>query len=169
MPPVRREHPERIPLLVGDGVRLEKQRAVKILHLHAGGGEAGLDDFIPRDDRGLVAPVPIDRARARLGDEIDQHRNAVSARQPQPRPPRPQRSVQRRQRMMQPPARRAARRPLALACLIENVNGQHRTSARQGRMQRGVVLQTQVLAEPEDDRGSAQAGPKKRAVPQKAT
>ena len=137
-------------LLIGDGVRLVQQRGVGAPHLEARAGQLRLQPGVARDHRRLVPPVPEDRPRAGAGRQLPEDLPGVTPETQQPGTPGAQGLVERSERVMQPPARGAPGGPRAFAGVVENVDGQHGATPLKGRVQGGIILQAQVLAEPED-------------------
>ena len=149
MAPERREDLERFALLVGDGVGLVQQRRVETFRLHALRRPPGLQTGVACDHRGLVATVPEDRRGAGRATQSVEFRAAFASRKDQPRTPGTQIGVERGQRVMQPPSRRPAGRPTAIARVIEDVDRNDRLAACKRSHEGGIILQTQVLTEPE--------------------
>ena len=105
---------------------------------------------------GLEQTVHEHRVGAGLVDQPLQFGQAMAATQDQACIPGLQCVVEGRERFVQPPARRAADRPPGVVVQDED---RHDRPPRLGRVvQGGIVLQTQIAAEPEDDGLDGQAG-----------
>ena len=63
-----------------------------------------------------------------------------------------QAALQARQRVMQPPARRAAEPPGAGRLVVEDVDRNHLAAGGHGLAQRRIVGEAQVVAEPDERR-----------------
>src|SRR6185295_14312860 len=105
---------------------------------------------IARNRRWLVASIPEHGARASSRHRSAQTVERRPAQQRKLRAARTQFRIQRRQRAVQPPARRAAGRKFLLLGVAQDVNGNDRAAMRGGGLQRRVVAQAQVLAQPDD-------------------
>jgi hypothetical protein len=140
---------ERFARLVGDGLRFKEQVRAKGLHFDAVAPERGSNFFVARAEGGLVEAVPADRGRAGRADQLPQNFQAVAPPHEQRQAARAERGVERKQRMMQPPARGRARRPRRFLVRRPDEHG-HNQTARNSGGQRGIIREPQVAPEPDD-------------------
>ena len=103
---------------------------------------------------GLESAGPDDGAGGELHGELDHAARGVAALEEQPRAEATQVAVEAPQRVPEPPARRASRRPGAALPRLPDVDGQQRAAAvargLRGGGERGIVAEPQVAAQPED-------------------
>ena len=92
--PIGRKHLKRSARLVRNRVRLVEQRAIETLHVESSAEELRLDRGIPRDQRRLVATIPIQGTCAGFSHQIPQLLDRIAPRDHQPRPEPPQRCIQ---------------------------------------------------------------------------
>ncbi|MNV83489.1 hypothetical protein D3C71_1772990 [compost metagenome] len=112
------------------------------------------DIDVAREGLRLEPTVHEDLIGAGLINQTAQLSLGVAPAQNEPPAARAQRGVQRPQRLVQPPrGRRAERAPLAP--LVQDEKRQQGPPRRCGGVQGGVVFQSQVAAEPQDDRTRA--------------
>ena len=149
-PPEWRKHPERLPRSVADGPWLEQEVAGMTLDLESPFAQGRLDVGVARDRAWLVAAIPVHAGGARGVSERRQCREARTAQEQQASTARPQGGVKRRERVVQPPAARAARRPGCLFLGRVYVDRQDAVGRGERGGQRAVVGQAQVPSEPDD-------------------
>jgi len=130
-----------------------QQRAVEAVDHQAVGAQRALDRGIARLDRRLVATIP-ERGLGAMGvGERAQRLQAVALRAVQPVAAHAQRRVQCRQRARPPRIGRRAWRPVALFPWRMDEYRQDLVSARKRRLQRRIVVHSQVVAEPDQGGG----------------
>ena len=148
--PERREDAIRLALARADLPRLVQQRRVVALALEPGLAQRCLDVRVALDERRIVEPVPVDPPGAGLACDVEQRLERTAPAQAQSPAAGPQRRIQRREALVQPPTARAAGRPVAVLPGGVHVQRDHVPRLRAGRAQRGVVGQAQVATEPDD-------------------
>ena len=153
--PERREHAVRIALLRRHLPGLEQQRAVETLRMQAGFAQGALDLRVALLDRRLVAARPQHRLGAGEGGQRLQGAQARPAQHQQARTAALQRVGQRRQRAPAPGIGGRARCPVALFFRRVDVDGHRQPAAFERGAQRGLVVQAQVVAEPDQGDGHA--------------
>ena len=99
---------------------------------------------------GLIMMQGMDPARAGFARELRQHVIALAPPQDQARSLVPQRRVQPRQAVVQPPALCAAHGPFARRLIVQHIDRDDRPFGGGGR-QSGLVGKAKILAEPEQD------------------
>jgi hypothetical protein len=127
-----------------------QQRAVEAFGLHAARQKRRLHPFVALDRRWFVAAIPVDGRRAGFFDTVRRAACCVGPRRMMSRAPR-SRSCSSRlvERMVQPPSRRAAERPIAFFVGRPDVDRDH-VAAVDGAPQRRLIGDAKILAEPDD-------------------
>src|SRR6185312_13267299 len=98
----------------------------------------------------LITAIPDQKLRAGLFQDAGQNLAGVAASQDQMPAMTGEAFVQTIQRMMQPPARRAAPGPLSRCFVIQDVKTDQWAAGSGRESQRGIIGQTQILAEPDE-------------------
>jgi hypothetical protein len=150
-PPERREDLVRLAGVGRDRPRLDEKVRGEAPHLETLVGEPRLQPGVDVAAR-AVAAVPEHRLSARLGDQGGQHVFGGSAAQHESPAALLDLGGVRGERVVQPPAGRATEGTDAGTLLVEQVQQHDGSAAIQGRTERGVIAETQIVAEP-DDRG----------------
>ena len=107
--------------------------------------QVALDLLIDLSLAGGIAPVPVNGLRAVLGNDLIEELCRHSGAHDQQNPFLSNRLTHRFQTLVQPPARRAARRAHALVGLVD-VEGNDPAAIRSGGQQGRVVAEAQVIA-----------------------
>lgn len=150
-PPERREDLVRVAGVGRDRPGLDEQVRGEAAHVETLVGEPRLQSGVDVAAR-AVAAVPEHRLGARLGDQGGQHVVGGSAAQHETAAALRDLGGVGSERMVQPPAGRATEGTDAGALLVEQVQQHDRAAAIEGSTERGMIAETQIVAEP-DDRG----------------
>ena len=148
-PPERREHLVRPTLLRGEVPGFEQQAAIETFHLQALLTKPLLQRGIARLGGGFVLAVPEHRQCTGLLHQRPQLLRARPLAQEQARPACPQIRIERRQRPVQPRKGSGTGAPFALFLRRMHVDGNGGESLVQGCAQGGIVVQAQIVAEPD--------------------
>src|SRR6185436_7177356 len=140
----------RVPAAVLDLPRFAQQCAVEAFRDQTVGTQLLLHFEIACNGRWLVASIPEHRTRAGSRHRVAQTIERRSMQHGKLRSARAQLLSQLRQRAVQPPTRRATERELPLFGIAEDVNRDDRATLLRGCLQRRVVAQAQILAQPDD-------------------
>ncbi len=153
MAPERRENLKRPAGFVLNSPRLIKERGIEAFRFDPGFAQGLLDLGIAFPHHRFVTVIPIDRAATGCGEPVAQRVQRRPDPDDKPRPHLLRMLLEGGKGMVQPPTRGGARRPRALLLRRPDKQGNHGSAAIEGRRQGGIVLQPQVLAEPDKGRG----------------
>ena len=148
--PERREHLVRIAGFRRDIPRFDQQRAVVALGEQSRLPQGPLQRGVALFDRRLVTSRPEHRFGLRILCEAFERSLRRPAHADQTRASRAQRSIERRQRSASPCIRCSARRPIAFFLRRMHVHGNRRVTLRERRLQCGLVVEAEVVAEPDE-------------------
>ena len=151
--PIRREDLERSAGLGLDLPGLAKELGVEAFRCDPGLGQ-GLGDCVVGICRVAVAAVPVHGGRVHLARQSGDGGQGRSAPEYEASAALPDIGGQRLETMVQPPARGAATLPDTLVAVVEHIDADDRLAPLHARMQRAIVGETQILAEPDDGRSA---------------
>jgi len=153
MAPERRENLKRPAGFVLNSPRLIKERGIEAFRFDPGFAQGLLDLGIAFPRHGFITAIPVNRAATGFSEDVAQRVQRRPDPDDEPRTHLLQMLLEGGEGMMQPPPRGGARRPRALLLRRPDKQGNHGSAAIEGRRQGGIVLQPQVLAEPDKGRG----------------
>ena len=144
------KHPERRAPVGPHFPGFAQQLAVEALRIDARAPQRGLHARIDRDLGRPVAARPQRPLRAGRFREPGEDRLRRPAQDVEPAPGRLDIARKRGERSREPPARSPAEPPQAFAVLVMNIDDQRRRAAGGG--QRRMVVEAEIVAEPDDGR-----------------
>ena len=137
--------------------RLAHEPAVEAQGLNAALAQARLDAGVERDRRRLVAPGPENAASVRRSGEREDDLVGLAAHDVEARAARREALLHRLQRLGEAPFRRPAERAAVARRVVVHIDMERRTI--RGGENRRLVVETEVVAQPDDVRAYAQPAP----------
>jgi hypothetical protein len=134
--------------LVLDGPGLVQEVAVEALDGDIAPGECNFQRRVDLATLCVVAAVPVDAVGFHGGRQFGDHVRAGAVQECQSSPMLGQRFVQGLQRAVQPPPRGAAQGTDSTRPFIMDVDADQRAPGSRGRVQRGIIGEAQIVAEP---------------------